>query len=105
MHAFDKPDGVGVLGEFLALGLPALAEQLDGRDRALLGLEQHLERAPARLGPCGHQPRPRYSPDRVSTLIFSPVVMNSGTWISAPVSRVAGLLPPVERSPCRPGSV
>ncbi len=32
--------------------------------------------------------------------------MNSGTWISAPVSRVAGLVPPVERSPCSPpGSV
>jgi hypothetical protein len=32
-------------------------------------------------------------------------VTKSGTWISAPVSRVAGLVPPVERSPCRPGSV
>ena len=42
---------------------------------------------------------------RVSTRIFSPVVMNSGTWICAPVSRVAGLVPPVDRSPCRPGSV
>ncbi|SLB95779.1 Uncharacterised protein [Mycobacteroides abscessus subsp. abscessus] len=31
--------------------------------------------------------------------------MKSGTLISAPVSRVAGLVPPVERSPCRPGSV
>src|SRR5690348_1849152 len=31
--------------------------------------------------------------------------MNSGTWIVAPVSSVAGLVPPVERSPCRPGSV
>ena len=41
----------------------------------------------------------------MSTLTFSPVVTNSGTWISAPVSSVAGLVPPVERSPCRPGSV
>jgi len=29
----------------------------------------------------------------------------SGTAICAPVSRVAGFVPPVERSPCRPGSV
>ena len=42
---------------------------------------------------------------RVSTLTFSPVEMNSGTWICAPVSSVAGLVPPVDRSPCRPGSV
>ena len=33
----------------------------------------------------------------MSTFSFSPVVMNSGTWISAPVSSVAGLVPPVER--------
>ena len=45
------------------------------------------------------------SPVRVSTLIFVPVSRKSGTAISAPVSRVAGLVPPVERSPCRPGSV
>ena len=31
--------------------------------------------------------------------------MNSGTWISAPVSTVAGLVPALERLPCRPGSV
>lgn len=42
---------------------------------------------------------------RVSTLIFSPVVMKSGTWIWWPVSSVAGLVPPVERSPWTPGSV
>ena len=41
----------------------------------------------------------------MSTLTFSPVVMNSGTWTVAPVSSVAGLVPPVERSPWRPGSV
>jgi len=41
----------------------------------------------------------------VSTLIFSPVAMNSGTDTVAPVSTVAGFVPPVERSPCRPGSV
>ena len=31
--------------------------------------------------------------------------MNSGTWISAPVSTVAGFVPALERSPCSPGSV
>jgi hypothetical protein len=31
----------------------------------------------------------------VSTLTFSPVEMNSGTWISAPVSSLAGLVPQV----------
>ena len=49
--------------------------------------------------------RPRYDESRVSTLTFSPVVMKSGTAIVWPVSSVAGLVPPVERSPCRPGSV
>lgn len=31
---------------------------------------------------------------RVSILIFSPVLMNSGTWMLAPVSSTATLLPP-----------
>src|SRR5260370_40933129 len=53
----------------------------------------------------GGHARLRYWPVRVSTLIFSPVVMNSGTWICAPVSRVAGLVPPVDLAPCRPWSV
>ena len=39
------------------------------------------------------------------TLTFSPSPMNSGTWISAPVSTVAGFVPAFERLPCRPGSV
>ena len=41
----------------------------------------------------------------MSTLTFSPWVMNSGTWISWPVSSVAGLVRPVALSPARPGSV
>ena len=41
----------------------------------------------------------------MSTLTFSPWLMNSGTWISWPVSSVAGLVPPVALSPARPGSV
>ena len=41
---------------------------------------------------------------RVSTLIFSPVVMNSGTWIWTPVCSVAGLVPPVDRNILRIGA-
>ena len=47
-----------------------------------------------------------YEPERVSTLTLSPMFTNSGTWIVAPVSSVAGLLPPPEAvSPRTPGSV
>jgi hypothetical protein len=42
---------------------------------------------------------------RVSILSTSPVEMNSGTRTTAPVSRVAGLVPPLEVSPRSPGSV
>src|SRR2546423_1619702 len=35
-----------------------------------------------------------YEPDRVSTFTRSPMVTNSGTWIVAPVSSVAGLFAP-----------
>ena len=46
-----------------------------------------------------------YSPS-ASTLIRSPMFTNSGTFTVAPVSRVAGLLPPPEAvSPFTPGSV
>ena len=41
----------------------------------------------------------------MSTWTFSPLVMNNGTWISKPVSSRAGLVPPLDRSPCSPGSV
>jgi hypothetical protein len=42
----------------------------------------------------------------VSTLTRSPMLTNSGTWTVAPVSSVAGLLPPPEAvSPRTPGSV
>ncbi|CPU65806.1 Uncharacterised protein [Mycobacteroides abscessus] len=41
----------------------------------------------------------------MSTFTLVPCSRKSGTWICAPVSSVAGLVPPVERSPCRPGSV
>ena len=46
-----------------------------------------------------------YSPLRVSTLTRSPGLTNSGTWMTRPVSSVAGLRAPDTRSPCTPGSV
>ena len=47
-----------------------------------------------------------YEPERVSTLTRSPMFTNSGTFTVAPVSSVAGLLPPPEAvSPRTPGSV
>jgi hypothetical protein len=47
-----------------------------------------------------------YSPLSVCTFTRSPMFTNRGTWIVAPVSSVAGLLPPPEAvSPRRPGSV
>ena len=50
--------------------------------------------------------RDMYEPERVSTLIRSPMFTNSGTLTIAPVSSVAGLLPPPEAvSPFTPGSV
>src|SRR4051812_22934603 len=53
-----------------------------------------------------HQARDMYEPERVSTLILSPMLTNSGTFTVAPVSSVAGLLPPPEAvSPLTPGSV
>jgi hypothetical protein len=47
-----------------------------------------------------------YSPLRVSTRTDWPGSTKSGTWITAPVSSVAGLVPPPEAvSPLTPGSV
>ena len=44
-----------------------------------------------------------YSHVRVSILILSPVLMNRGTLISAPVSTVAGFVAFVAVSPLIPG--
>ena len=46
-----------------------------------------------------------YSPVLVSIRILSPVLINSGTLISAPVSSVAGFVALVAVSPLKPGSV
>ena len=48
--------------------------------------------------------RSMYSPVRVSILITLPIVMNSGAWISAPVSSLTGLVTLVAVSPRAPGS-
>src|SRR5690606_8962158 len=89
---------------------------LDG-DALGLGLVEQLEGPLARRPPAlrtggvevahGHGPhaRVRYSPVRVSTLMRSPGLTNSGTWTTRPVSRVAGLRAPDTRSPWTPGSV
>src|SRR6185312_14646429 len=85
-----------------------LRERRHGVAAAQLRFVEDVDRPLAGLAAGAHgQPltRPRYRPSRVSTLTRSPVVTNSGTWISAPVSSVAGFVPPVDRSPCRPGSV
>ena len=42
---------------------------------------------------------------RVSILMTSPTLMNSGTLIVAPVEIFAGLVAPVAVSPAKPGSV
>src|SRR5205823_14692415 len=58
-----------------------------------------LVRAPAHA-------RDMYSPEAVWTFTRSPMLTNSGTCTVAPVSSVAGLLPPPEAvSPRTPGSV
>ena len=56
---------------------------------------------PLRRGPT----RSRYCPVRVSILIVSPTLMNSGTLMVAPVAILAGLVAPVAVSPRKPGSV
>ena len=48
--------------------------------------------------------RPEYSPDLVSTLIFSPSSTNKGTWMVTPVSSSAGFVAPDTVSPLIPGS-
>src|SRR5215470_2080463 len=81
------------------------SHEVDGRVVAA----GRLARAGLSTSP-GHQApatatRPRYSPVRVSTLTTSPSLRNSGTWTTAPVSSVAGLVPPWAVSPRTPGSV
>ena len=49
--------------------------------------------------------RPTNLPPRVSTLMRSPWLRYSGTWTTAPVSMVAGLVPPWTVSHLKPGSV
>src|SRR5437764_6414110 len=84
-------------------------EQRLGVQVAYLALVGEAERSLPRFPPSAHRhwshARARYSPLRVSTLIFSPTSTNSGTWTTRPVSSVAALRAPDTRSPCTPGSV
>ena len=52
-----------------------------------------------------HPARPRYSPVRVSTRTVTPWSRCSGTWTTAPVDSVAGLVRPVAELPRTPGAV
>src|SRR5207253_10397674 len=91
-------------GDF-GFGEAQLVEQLAEPAHELRGVRGSVARAPADR----HQPatatRPRYSPLRVSTFTTSPSLRKSGTCTTAPVSGVAGLLPPCAVSPRTPGSV
>ena len=49
--------------------------------------------------------RDRYAPSEVSTLIFSPSLMNGGTWTIKPVSVLAGFVTLEAVALFRPGSV
>src|SRR5829696_6177032 len=121
----DQLDGVGVGGAGLAV-VAVAGQHLGHRPPQQVGLEQDVEgppaggragagRSPGGFGGAGPAPpmrqgvahctRVRYAPERVSTLIRSPVSTNSGTWTTAPVSTVAGLVAPETRSPLMPGSV
>src|SRR5215208_6719668 len=121
----DQLDGVGVGGAGLAV-VAVAGQHLGHRPVQQVGLEQDVEgppaggragagRSPGGFGGAGPAPpmrqgvahctRVRYAPERVSTLIRSPVSTNSGTWTTAPVSTVAGLVAPETRSPLTPGSV
>ena len=86
--------------------------------RPAQGLERRRPRAarprtarPARAcGPCCGRPRSARDAAEVAAVAGVDLDLLAGGdeqrhRISAPVSRVAGLVPPVDRSPCRPGSV
>src|SRR5262249_13068269 len=98
-----------VAGGHLELRQAQLREQgseppheLNGRD--LSGRRLARPTSPRHQAPAAAT-RPRYSPVRVSTLTTSPSLRNNGTWTTAPVSSVAGLVPPWAVSPRTPGSV
>ena len=84
LDALDELDGVG--GDWrLGLDRPGLSTLSAGSRRISASNRMSSARLRALLradtGSGLSARRPRYSPVRVSTLIFSPVVMNSGTWI------------------------
>ena len=82
-------------------GVPAKSQD---RPRRMIRLVHSLRVRAARRRP-GHLTRSRYSPVRVSTLIFSPGSMKGGTWTRRPVSSVASLYWLVAVAPFRAGGV
>src|SRR5438445_7002965 len=92
LHALDDR-----LRFLVQLGVDGMTQQVRG--------EQRVQCAPPRLGSRVAHTRVMYSPVRVSTLIFVPGSMKSGTCTVAPLSSVAGFVAPETRSPFTPGSV
>src|SRR5215212_12156484 len=109
LYAAGEPDGI------LLEVSPVLPPALHGRaERAVVYValvqvqKRLLAGRPAAQGPLHStavQTLVRYSLERVSTRTLSPALIKSGTCTTIPVSRVAGLEPPVAVSPLRPGSV
>src|SRR5690606_36448449 len=95
-HDFPAANGHGMVLEDHAVRFHR--DNVPGLDQQVAGFRRHrlLRHYLTRL---------TYSPDRVSTLIISSWLTDSGTRTTAPVSSVAGLPPPPEVSPRTPGSV
>src|SRR5215211_1692682 len=108
-YTAGEPDGI--LLEVPPVLLPALYGRAE-RAVVYVALVQVQKRLlagrPAAQGPLHStalQTLVRYSLERVSTRTLSSALIKSGTCTTTPVSRVAGLEPPVAVSPLRPGSV
>src|SRR5215207_1210694 len=108
-YTAGEPDGI--LLEVSPVLPPTLHGQAE-RDVVHVALVQVQKRLlagrPTAQGPLHStavQTLVRYSLERVSTRTLSPALIKSGTCTTIPVSRVAGLDPPVAVSPLRPGSV
>ena len=104
--ALDAEDD---LGRVLVGGDGQVREQLGRREPLGLGFVEQFERTlagevGARAGPGAAMPQAlvRYSPVRVSTLMRSPGLTNSGTWTTSPVSKVVGCGHPRRGRPAGP---
>ncbi len=88
---------------------PVLCAGVAGGQAGPLKIKQKIPESTGHRGLLNNQTnyftRSRYSPVRVSILMRSPMLMNSGIETLAPVSTVAGLSVLVAVSPFTPGSV